>query len=66
MAGWIGGQEILTGDIMTIDEVIGMVDAITAAELQELAQDLLAGDKLRLAVVGPVSQDEPLEELLKL
>jgi predicted Zn-dependent peptidase len=66
VAGWIGGQEILTGQIFTVDEVTAIVDAITAEELRKLAVDLLVGDRLRLAVVGPVSPDEPLEELLKL
>jgi predicted Zn-dependent peptidase len=66
VAGWLGGQEILTGQILTVDEVVSIIDAITTEELQQLAPELLAGDKLRLAVVGPVPQDEPLEELLKL
>ena len=66
VAGWMGGQEILTGRILTVDEVMSIIDAITAEELQQLAQELLVGDKLRLAVVGPVQQDKPLEELLKL
>jgi predicted Zn-dependent peptidase len=66
VVGWIGGQEILTGEILTVDDVISIVEAITAAELQKLAEDLLVGEKLRLAVVGPVSPDEPLAELLKI
>ena len=66
VAGWMGGQEILTGRILTVDEVVSIIDAITAEELQQLAQELLVGDKLRLAVVGPVPPDEPLAELLKL
>jgi len=66
VTGWMGGQEILTGRIFSIDEVVSIIDAITAEELQRLAQELLVGDKLRLTVVGPVPQDEPLEELLKL
>jgi predicted Zn-dependent peptidase len=66
VAGWMGGQEILTGEILSVDEVIAIVEAITAEELQKLANDLLAGEKLRLAVVGPVSPDEPLEETLKI
>jgi predicted Zn-dependent peptidase len=66
VSGWMGGQEILTGEILTVDEVIANVEAITAEELQQLAEELLAGEKLRLAVVGPVKPDEPLEELLKL
>lgn len=66
VAGWMGGQEILTGKIQTVDEVIGIVDGITAGELQQLARELLLEEKLHLAVVGPVDPDEPLEELLKL
>jgi predicted Zn-dependent peptidase len=64
--GWIGSQEVLTGKIMTVDDVIASVDAITAKQMQELANEVLIGDRLRLAVVGPIDKDEPLEELLKL
>ena len=66
VAGWIGGQEILTGDILSVDQVISIIDAITTEELKQLAQDLIVDNQLRLAVVGPVAKDEPLEELLKL
>ena len=66
VAGWMGGQEILTGRILSTDQVIAIVDAITAEGIQQIARELLAGERLRLAVVGPVPQDEPLEELLKL
>jgi predicted Zn-dependent peptidase len=64
VAGWLGGQEILTGEILTVDEVIGIVEAITAAELQKVAAELVKPEKMRLAIVGPVSPDEPLEDLL--
>jgi len=66
VAGWMGGQEVLTGRILSVDQVVSIIDAITAAELIELAEELFVGDQLRLAVVGPVASDEPLEELLEL
>jgi predicted Zn-dependent peptidase len=66
VAGWMGGQEILTGEILTVDEVMAIIDAITAEELQRLAGELLVGERLRLAVVGPISPDAPLEDLLEL
>jgi len=66
VAGWMGGQEILTGSILSIDQVIAIIDAVTAEELQRLAKELLVGEQLRLAVVGPIKPDEPLEDLLKL
>jgi len=66
VAGWVGGQEVLIGHILSVDQVISIIDAITAEELKQLARELLVGNQLRLAVVGPVTRDEPLEELLKL
>jgi len=66
VAGWVGGQEILTGRILSVEQVVSIIDAITAEELRQLAQELLIGSHLRLAVVGPVANDEPLEKLLKL
>ena len=65
VAGWTGGQEILTGQILSVDQVMSTIDAITAEELRQLAQELLVSSQLRLAVVGPVAEDEPLAELLK-
>jgi len=66
VAGWMGGQEILTGRILSVDQVTSILDAITAEELRQLAQELLVDSQLRLAVVGPVAEDEPLDELLVL
>ncbi|MGD9115779.1 MAG: pitrilysin family protein [Dehalococcoidia bacterium] len=63
VAGWTGGQELLTGRILTVDDVLGIVDAISAEAIAGLARELLITSQLRLAVVGPVS-DEPLQELL--
>jgi site-specific DNA recombinase len=47
-------------------QVISIIDAITADELKQLAQELIIGNELRLAVVGPIAQDTPLDKLLKL
>jgi len=66
VTGWLGGQELLTGHILSVDEVLSIIDAITVEELPPLAQELLVSDRLCLAIVGPVPSDEPLDELLKL
>ena len=66
VAGWLGGQETLTKRILSPDQIISIIDAITTAELKELAQKLITGTGLRLAVVGPVAKEEPLEQLLVL
>jgi predicted Zn-dependent peptidase len=66
VTGWMGGQEILTGKILTVDETVATIDAITTDQLHELANELLVSDGLRLSVVGPVTNCEDLEKLLKL
>ncbi|MEE8619317.1 MAG: insulinase family protein, partial [Dehalococcoidales bacterium] len=66
VAGWMGGQEILTDRILNIEQVESIIDAVTADELNQLAQELIVDSQLRLAVVGPITNDEPLQELLKL
>jgi predicted Zn-dependent peptidase len=66
VTSWMGGQEILTGRILSVDEVIAIVDAITTEELKQLAEQIFVGEQLRLSVVGPVQADEPLEDLLKI
>ncbi len=66
VAGWMGGQEILLGDILTVEKVVSIVDAITASQLQETANKLIAGEGLRLAVVGPVEDEKVLNEILTL
>ena len=64
--GWLGGQEILTNKIMTVDEVIECIDSVTPEQVRDIARDLLVGERLRAAVVGPIAVDEPLADLLKL
>ena len=66
VAGWIGGEEILTRRTLSVDQVVSIIEAITAEELKQLAQELIADNQLRLAVVGPIASDKPLDELLRL
>ena len=76
VALWYGGQEILTRQILDIDDVISIVDAITVVELKEVAEEILTDSGLNLAVTGPIKEEEssrdslikekPLRKLLKI
>ncbi|MFC1901192.1 M16 family metallopeptidase [Chloroflexota bacterium] len=66
VAGWMGGQEILVDNILTVDQVVDIIDAITTEQLMRIAQELIAGDRICLAVVGPVDENESLNKILKL
>jgi predicted Zn-dependent peptidase len=54
VAGWLGGQEMLTGRILSVEEVIAIIDSIQVSDLQRIARELIHTEKMRLAVVGPV------------
>ena len=53
VSGWIGSQEILTGQILTVDEVIAVIESITCEDLKKIANQILVGNGLHLAAVGP-------------
>jgi predicted Zn-dependent peptidase len=53
VASWLGGQESLRGSIMDIDEVIAHIDAVTAQDIQRIAQTCFAPEWRRLAIIGP-------------
>jgi len=65
VAGWLGSQELLLGEILTIDQVVSIIDSIQASDLLRVAQGLLVGERLNLAIVGAV-EDKSLEGMLQL
>jgi putative heme-binding domain-containing protein len=41
VASWLGGQELLRREILTVDEVLAIVDSIEIGDLQRVAETLL-------------------------
>lgn len=66
VAGWIGGQELVFGEILTPEQVIERVEGVTSADIQQLAGELFRGDLLNLALVGPYESAERFQALLHL
>lgn len=53
LASWVGGQEALHERVLTLDEALEALNAVTADDIQRLAGQLFEDDRLRLAVVAP-------------
>jgi predicted Zn-dependent peptidase len=66
VAAWCGRQEVLSAEIMTVDEVVEAIDAVAVADIQQVAQGLFQGERLNLAMVGPFEDAERFGELLEL
>ncbi len=65
VASWLGGQEILTNEVLTPEEVIRRIEAVTLDDLKDLADDLILTEKLRLSVVGPIADEKVFRDLLR-
>ena len=64
VSGWLGAQELLTGKVLTVDEVIARVEALTEEDLKRVIDRLLVDAGLRLAVVGPFRSESRFQSLL--
>ncbi|MGA9349312.1 MAG: pitrilysin family protein [Anaerolineae bacterium] len=66
VVAWVGHQEVLSPEVLTVDEAIEAIDAVAAADIQRVAQGLFLGEGLNLAVVGPFEDEQGFRELLEL
>ncbi len=67
VAAWFGRQEVLSPEVLTVDQVIEAIDGVTGDDIKQVARNLFGGNKLNLAVVGPFKKEEErFRELLKL
>lgn len=64
VASWLGGQELLRREILSVDEVLEVVDAVSAESLERVAQELWRPEVFRLAVVGPFRSASRFQKLL--
>jgi predicted Zn-dependent peptidase len=65
VAGWIGSGEALLPRILTVDEVIEKLDAVTIDDLRRVARRFLAPKLARLAVLGPFRSRARFERALR-
>lgn len=65
VAGWIGTGETLLPRILTVEEVIEHLEAVTVEDLLRVAQRFLAPTLARLAVLGPFRSRSRFERALR-
>ena len=55
----LGKSELVYGELMTVDEILGHIDAVTPDDVQSVAFEVLRGP-LALAAIGPYDDDRTL------
>jgi len=65
VAGWIGTGETLLPRILTVEEVIERLEAVTTDDLLRVARRFLAPQLARLAILGPFTSRSRFERALR-
>lgn len=60
----VAQQELLKGEVKSVDEIFAEIDKVTVADIRRVAEDLFKEDKLRLALIGPCEDKKEFEEAL--
>ncbi len=66
IANFFGGQELLRGEIKSLEEKTKELRKVNAKEVQEMARTIFTEKNLNLALIGPFKQKADFTKLLKL
>jgi predicted Zn-dependent peptidase len=55
---------VLENQVREPDDVLAALDAVTADDIQRVAQDLISDDRLNLALIGPFDDAQHFEDVL--
>jgi predicted Zn-dependent peptidase len=58
LASWLCQQQLLTGRIRTVDEVVALIEEVTIEDVTRMAR-MVREQPVQLTVVGPFSSEEP-------
>ncbi len=64
LAGFYGTQEILKKEIAAPDDLLKKIQAVTADEIQGVAQELFTDRSLNMVMIGPYKDKTEFEKLL--
>ena len=66
VSAWLGSQEVLTNRILSPEEVVANIEAVTPADVSRVVDAILVKKHLSLAVVGPHRSEKRFLSLLDL
>jgi len=66
VADWYARQELLTKEILTPEEKLRKIFAVTQTEIQKVACDVMQKKRLSAALIGPFKDERPFAKFLKI
>ncbi|MCK9578390.1 insulinase family protein [bacterium] len=64
-ASYYGAQELMTDKIITPEEVMSKIEAVTVNDIMDIANEYFVNEKLNLAILGPFKSKNEFKEILK-
>ncbi len=64
VASFVGGEEMLTGKPLTIDEVFARIDEVGSADIRVVAEELLRPARLNAVLLGPQAVSRAPESII--
>ena len=65
-ASFYASQELLTNEILTIEQKFAKIEAVTVDDIQRVAKDIFKPEKLNLALIGPFKDKNHFNKILNL
>lgn len=65
VASFFGLQEVVTRQILTLEEKFSIIDKVKIGDIKKVAEDIFQNSKVNLAIIGPVKDERPFLKLLK-
>ena len=65
IANFFGGQEVLKGEVKSLDSKIAEIRQVKVGDIQKLAKEIFVDKKLNLAIIGPFKDKAKFTKILK-
>lgn len=64
IASYYGTQELMKGDMKTVEERIKLIEKVTPADIKKMAQKIFVDKNLTLALIGPDKDSDSYKKIL--
>lgn len=64
VAGFVAGEEMLTGSPLTVDEVFAKLDAVTTKDISRVVGELLRPSRLNVTLLGPLADSDTFKTII--
>lgn len=65
IANFYGGQELLKGEMKTIEEKAKLFESVSARDIQNMAKKIFTNKNINLAIIGPFKDKAKFTKILK-